>query len=96
MLQRDANKRFGYSAKQTLNIMQSLYETHKLLTYPRTDSRYISDDIIPTLKNVYSQSLLMFMNHLRKLLKSGIKTNKRIVDNSKVSDHHAIIQRRNM
>ena len=45
-LQRDANKRFGYSAKQTLNIMQSLYETHKLLTYPRTDSRYISDDII--------------------------------------------------
>ena len=49
-LQRDANKRFGYSAKQTLNIMQRLYETHKVLTYPRTDSRYLTADIIPTIK----------------------------------------------
>lgn len=91
-LQRDANKRFGYSAKQTLNIMQSLYETHKLLTYPRTDSRYISDDIIPTLKErLQSISIDVYEPFAQKLLKSGIKTNKRIVDNSKVSDHHAII-----
>ena len=48
-LQRDANKKYAYSAKQTLSIMQRLYETHKLLTYPRTDSRYISDDVVPTL-----------------------------------------------
>ena len=49
-LQRDANKRFGFSAKETLNIMQSLYEHHKVLTYPRTDSRYIGTDIVPTIK----------------------------------------------
>ena len=49
-LQRDANKRFNYSAKETLNIMQRLYENHKVLTYPRTDSRYLSADIVPTLK----------------------------------------------
>lgn len=49
-LQRDASARFGYSAKQTLNLMQSLYETHKVLTYPRTDSRYLTKDIVPTLK----------------------------------------------
>ena len=49
-LQRDANKRFGYSAKETLNIMQRLYENHKVLTYPRTDSRYIGKDVAETLK----------------------------------------------
>ena len=68
-LQRDANKRFGYSAKQTLNIMQSLYETHKLLTYPRTDSRYISDDIIPTLKErLQSISIDVYEPFAQKLL----------------------------
>ena len=51
-LQRDANKKFGYSAKETLNIMQKLYEQHKVLTYPRTDSRYISSDIVGTLPSV--------------------------------------------
>ena len=51
-LQRDANKRFNYSAKDTLNIMQRLYENHKVLTYPRTDSRYLSADIVPTLRSV--------------------------------------------
>lgn len=49
-LQRDANRRFGFSAKETLNIMQRLYENHKVLTYPRTDSRYISSDVVPTIK----------------------------------------------
>ena len=49
-LQRDANKKFGFSAKETLNIMQRLYENHKVLTYPRTDSRYIGTDIVPTIK----------------------------------------------
>ena len=50
-LQRDANKMFGYSAKETLSIMQRLYEHHKVLTYPRTDSRYLTDDIVDTLKD---------------------------------------------
>ena len=49
-LQREANRKYGYSAKQTLNIMQRLYENHKVLTYPRTDSRYIGKDIVPTIK----------------------------------------------
>lgn len=91
-LQRDANKRFGFSAKQTLNLMQSLYETHKLLTYPRTDSRYISDDIVPTLKErLQAISIDVYEPFAQTILKKGIKVNKRIVDNAKVSDHHAII-----
>ena len=49
-LQRDANQRFGFSAKETLNIMQRLYENHKVLTYPRTDSRFIGNDVVPTIK----------------------------------------------
>lgn len=91
-LQRDANKRFGFSAKQTLNLMQSLYETHKLLTYPRTDSRYISDDIVPTLKErLQAISIDVYESFANTVIKNGIKVNKRIVDNTKVSDHHAII-----
>ena len=91
-LQRDANKRFGFSAKQTLNIMQKLYEEHKLLTYPRTDSRYLSADIVPTLpERLRSISIGDYRPFAAAVLKSGVKTNKRIVDDSKVSDHHAII-----
>ena len=91
-LQRDANKIWGYSAKQTLNIMQRLYENHKVLTYPRTDSRYITTDIVATipdrLKAVAFGEYRAFADNL---LRQGVKGNKSFVDNTKVSDHHAII-----
>lgn len=91
-LQRDANKRFGFSAKYTLNLMQSLYETHKVLTYPRSDSRYLSADIVPTLKErLQAIAIDAYEPFAQTILKKGIKVNKRIVDDSKVSDHHAII-----
>ncbi|MGL4798243.1 MAG: DNA topoisomerase, partial [Cellulosilyticaceae bacterium] len=91
-LQRDANKRYGFSPKETLNIMQRLYENHKVLTYPRTDSRYISEDIVPTLKERLSAVAVgSFKSAVAQILRNGIKANKSFVDNSKVSDHHAII-----
>lgn len=91
-LQRDANRIWGYSAKQTLNIMQRLYENYKLLTYPRTDSRYISSDILPTIPDrLRGISVGEYRAYADKLLKQGVKGNKSFVDNSKVSDHHAII-----
>lgn len=91
-LQRDANKRFGFSAKETLSIMQRLYEQHKLLTYPRTDSRYLSADIVDTLKErVDACGVGAYAKFAFKIIKSPIKANRAFVDDSKVSDHHAII-----
>ena len=91
-LQRDANKKYDYSAKETLGYMQALYERHKVLTYPRTDSRYIGEDIVPTLKDrLKACSAGEFSRYTNMILKSPIKTNKTFVDASKVSDHHAII-----
>lgn len=91
-LQRDANKIFGYSAKETLSIMQKLYENHKILTYPRTDSRYITSDIVDTLKDrVKACGVGEYSPIAFKVLKKPIKANKSFVNNSKVSDHHAII-----
>lgn len=91
-LQRDANKIYGYSAKQTLNIMQRLYENHKVLTYPRTDSKYITTDIVATLKNrLKAVAFGEYRQFAENLIKSEIKANISFVDNSKVSDHHAII-----
>ena len=91
-LQRDANKRFGFSAKETLSIMQKLYEHHKVLTYPRTDSRYLTTDIVDTLKDrIKAVNVSDYSKVCNKLLKTNIKGNKSFVDNSKVSDHHAII-----
>lgn len=91
-LQRDANKRFGFSAKETLNIMQRLYENHKVLTYPRTDSRYITSDIIPTLKErLQACGIGPYRKLANQLIKTPLKTNKSFVDDKKVSDHHAII-----
>lgn len=91
-LQRDANKIFGYSAKQTLSIMQRLYENHKVLTYPRTDSRYISSDIVPTLpERLKAISVGQYSKFTSQILKDKIKAHKGFVDDSKVSDHHAII-----
>ncbi len=92
-LQRDCNRRFGYSAQQTLNIAQDLYEKRKLITYPRTDSRYLSNDIIPKLeiilKNISQSEFSDYCPYVLGLEKLPIT--KRIVDNSKVTDHHAII-----
>lgn len=91
-LQRDANKRFGFSAKETLSIMQRLYEHHKVLTYPRTDSRYLTTDIVDTLKDrIKAVNVSDYSKICNKLLKTNIKGNKSFVDNSKVTDHHAII-----
>lgn len=92
LLQRDANRLFNFSAKETLNIMQSLYERHKVVTYPRTDSKYISQDIVPTiperLKAIRFGGYKKFVGEIQK---NGIKVSKSFVDDSKVSDHHAII-----
>lgn len=90
-LQRDANKKYGYSAKQTLSYMQSLYEYHKVLTYPRTDSRYITDDIVATIpERLRAMAVGPYAKWAMTLSRSKIET-KYIVNNSKVSDHHAII-----
>lgn len=91
-LQQEANKAFGYSGKQTLSIMQKLYEQHKVLTYPRTDSKFLSSDIVPTLKDrVDACAVGEYQAAARTILKSGIKANKSYVDDKKVTDHHAII-----
>ncbi|OCA81120.1 DNA topoisomerase III [Bacillus sp. FJAT-27986] len=91
-LQRDANKIFGYSAKETLNIMQKLYEQHKVLTYPRTDSRYISSDIVSTIpERLKAIGGNEYRKLVTKIINRPIKATKAFVDDSKVSDHHAII-----
>lgn len=94
-LQRDCNKRYGFSAQKTLDLAQSLYETCKLLTYPRTDSRYLSDDLLPRLagrvKNL--AALPQFAEDTAPFMQAGSlpRPGKRVIDNSKVTDHHAII-----
>ncbi len=90
-LQRDANKIFAFSAKETLGLMQKLYETHKILTYPRTDSKYISADIVPTLKDRLSACSVGPYSKLAFQASKQIQASKHFVDDSKVSDHHAII-----
>ncbi len=91
-LQRDANVRFDFSAKETLNIMQRLYENRKVLTYPRTDSRYLTTDIVGTLKErLESVSIGPYKKLAAVLTRKPITANASFVDNQKVSDHHAII-----
>lgn len=91
-LQRDGNKLFGFSPKETTSIMQRLYENYKILTYPRTDSRYISTDIVDTLKErVKACSVGPYTKMAGAVLRKPIKGNSGFVDNNKVSDHHAII-----
>jgi DNA topoisomerase-3 len=95
-LQREANGRFGYSAKTTLALAQSLYERHKALTYPRTDSRALPEDYLGTVKDTMHMLAGSGMRHLapfaRQALEGGyVKPSKRIFDNAKVSDHFAII-----
>ena len=91
-LQREANARFSYSAKQTLNLMQSLYEHHKLLTYPRTDSKFITTDVVETLADrVSALRIVPYRNAAMQILKEKIHTDKSFVNNARVGDHHAII-----
>lgn len=91
-LQRDANKKFGFSAKETLNIMQRLYENHKVLTYPRTDSRYISTDIIPTIKDrLQACGTGPYRKLVAAAMKREVTAKSTFVNNAKVTDHHAII-----
>lgn len=91
-LQRDANRKYGFSAKQTSNVLQRLYEQHKLVTYPRTDSRYLTSDMTATLKErLDSVAIGPYASLARPLLRKNLNITKRIVDDSKVTDHHAII-----
>ena len=93
-LQREANGRFGFSAKGTLSLAQSLYERHKALTYPRTDARALPEDYIATVKKTMDAltGIKEFAPFAKQVLKGGwVKPNKRIFDNSKISDHFAII-----
>ena len=91
-LQREANRKFGFSAKETLNIMQRLYENHKVLTYPRTDSRYLTSDVVGTIKErLQAVNSGAYRAFAAPLLKQEIKKSSSFVNDSKVSDHHAII-----
>ena len=91
-LQRDANRLFDFSARETLAIMQGLYENHKVLTYPRTDSRYLSSDVVDTLKDrIRSCAVGPYRTIAGPVLRKPITASKTFVDDSKVSDHHAII-----
>ena len=96
-LQKDAYRRFGFSPKETLNIMQRLYENHKVLTYPRTDSRYISSDIVPTLKDrVQACAVGPYRKAAGKVFKGPFTKDAPFVNDKKVSDHHAVIPTQNL
>ena len=93
-LQREANGRFGFPARMTLSLAQALYERHKVLTYPRTDSRALPEDYLPTVKETLKAlaDTAAFSGFAKQILKQGwAKPNKRIFDNTKISDHFAII-----
>lgn len=91
-LQREANQKYGFSAKETLNIMQRLYENHKVLTYPRTDSRYIGKDVVPTIKErLKACGTGPYRKLAGALMNKPVQVNGSFVDDKKVSDHHAII-----
>lgn len=91
-LQRDANKKYAYSAKETLSLMQSLYEVHKLLTYPRTDSRYLTDDVAATLpERLSAMAVEEYKDLARQILRNRPLSTRFLVNNAKVTDHHAII-----
>src|SRR5207237_4247772 len=93
-LQREANARFGFSAKNTLGLAQALYEKHKVLTYPRTDSRHLPEDYVDTVKQVMgvlgeNNNYHQFSKQI--IDKGWVKPNKRIFDNTTISEHFAII-----
>ena len=91
-LQREANQRFGFSAKETLNIMQRLYENHKVLTYPRTDSRYLTADVMGTIKErLQAINAGVYREFAAPLIRRELPKKPAFVNDAKVSDHHAII-----
>lgn len=92
-LQRDGNKKFGFSAQKTLTIAQDLYEKRKLITYPRTDSRYLSNDMISKIKSTLNKiNISQYSNYLNYIFSlKELPITKRIVDDTKITDHHAII-----
>ncbi len=93
-LQRDGNKKYGYTAEQTLEAAQNLYEKYKLTTYPRTDSRYLSNDMKPKLNGLLlniKQGYKEAESCINKVLSQKINTDKRVIDDKKITDHHAII-----
>lgn len=91
-LQRDANRKFDLTAKQTLALVQTLYERHKLVTYPRTDSRYLTSDMLATIpERLKSISVRPYDTFVKPLLEKGVKPTKRLINDAKVTDHHALI-----
>src|SRR5699024_10369470 len=91
-LQRDANRMFGFSGKQTLRAMQQLYERHKVLTYPRTDSRVFTTDIVPTLRDrIHACGVDEYAVYAKKLMNKKFQLPRSVVNDKEVSDHHAII-----
>lgn len=91
-LQQDAYKRFHLGPKETLNTLQTLYERHKLVTYPRTDSNYLTDDMVDTLKDRLQAIMATSLKDLAKRqMSQSFSAKQKFVNNSKVSDHHAII-----
>jgi DNA topoisomerase-3 len=92
-LQRDANRKYGYTAQETLDTAQKLYERRKYITYPRTDSKYLSDDVVPTLtERIQKLRVEPYSRLAEKILRmEQLPVSSRFVDNTKLSDHHAII-----
>ena len=93
-LQREANRRFGYTAQETLSIAQSLYEKHKFITYPRTDSRYLTTDMKPQIPQLLKKIASVYpesVPFIQQIASKKLPLDKRIVNDAKVSDHHAII-----
>lgn len=91
-LQRDANRRFGFSAKKTSNVLQGLYESHKIVTYPRTDSRYLTNDLASTMGDRLEALRPAYKDDVQPVLKQKVKVlASRVFNNQKVTDHHAII-----
>ena len=92
-LERDANRKYGYTAAETLATAQALYETQKVLSYPRTDSRYITSDLVPYMAERINLigSISKYSESCKQLSEAGLNIDKRIVDDAKVTDHHALI-----
>ncbi|MGX7163757.1 DNA topoisomerase III [Enterococcus massiliensis] len=89
-IQREANSRYGYSAKKTLSLVQSLYEIHKIVTYPRTDSKYLTEDMKDTMQERL-QAVSDFAPEVKQYLKNPRVVQQKVFNNSKVSDHHALL-----
>ncbi|OQA12687.1 MAG: DNA topoisomerase 3 [bacterium ADurb.Bin363] len=90
-LQREANKRYGFTAQKTLKTIQSLYEFHKAVTYPRTDSRYITDDMVASMDMRLRALPPDYKNYRGEIIKNNFSINSHCVNNSKVTDHHALL-----